>query len=294
MTLDQEVTALSAAGYSGSIADMRRASMLASLGLSSSIESNSDLTKRILVAQGYTGSINDAIRGRRGRTSLLNPLTAGPSAYTGVFAGDPQWTNPGNGNGASSWRSPAGDLTNTGGAAAPIYTLVDSSLNNQPSLVFSSGSSQYFSVDIVNLTQTYYAVGIGYLNTVNSTARTLLGLGIATSSGIGVRSSNNWYSSGGTILDGALAADTLPHLFLTRFSGATGQIYIDNTLTASGAIGSTTSAWFSVGAGTSNTGTLAAYWSGGIAFAALYSADPRADAKWPVILQVARDCGVNV
>lgn len=78
------------------------------------------------------------------RFGVFDPLTS--LAWTVAhWADDPLWTNPGNGNAASSWRDGSGNsrtVSQGTGANQPLFTSASSLLNNKGALTF-DGTNDY-------------------------------------------------------------------------------------------------------------------------------------------------------
>jgi hypothetical protein len=223
-----------------------------------------------------------------------NPVYAGPTPLHAFWAGNPDMGAIADGTAIASWLNyGGGSLTNTGGAAQPTYKKSDLTLNGKPSLVF-NGTANYLSVDVTDAAQTYYAVAI---SSGNTWGRGVLGTGgsVAATDGVGIRSSNgNWFTCAGTVLDSLIVSSAVaPTLTVAKFAGAASEIQVNSAAAVVGAAGAEVLSYFKVGC-MGLVGANASFWTGSVAFAAIYSSDPRLDSKWPAILAFARSCGVPV
>lgn len=191
----------------------------------------------------------------------LTPLHA-------VWAGDPAWTNPGDGNAVSSWRnggSVGGDPAQATATAKPTFRASVAALNNRPAVEFDGGDSLNF--DVADIAIPFYAVAVGVLSG-SGVARTMLGFSTTTALRLGCSAGNAWFASDGTAL-AAGTTDSNAHVLEAVLNGASSSLRLDGTQIASGAGGNTGLARFVIGASNGNN------WLGHIAFAAIYSGSSR-------------------
>jgi hypothetical protein len=236
-----------------------------------------------------SGSLSDKqYASASGGLSVVNPITDGPVSLYSFWAGDPT-VAVNDGDLITNWKT----LSNIGGTARPTYKKSDPTLSNKPSLIF-NGTTNYLSLDVTDAAQNYYAVCISSGNTAG---RGSLGTGgsVAATDGIGIRSGNsNWFSCAGTVLDSLiLASAAAPTLVSAKFAGAASDIQVNSVAAVVGNAGAEVLSFFKVGC-MGLVGANASFWVGSIAFAAIYSNDPRLDPKWSKILDFARSCGVPV
>jgi hypothetical protein len=296
--LSAELADYTTLGYTGSISDKRRQYWLDGLNLTTSTKSNNDLEYAWLGARGFTGSLYDRRKGNAGARPLyVNPLLNGPTYRNAFWAGDPAWSNPGDGQLVTSVRNAgvSGDPTNTGGTDRPTYVLSNTTLNNKPALTFDGGDFLDIAASGFTRGSTWVAA-LGYL-TGSGVQRgiTGLGAGAASNCGISTISTNTWVFNAASSINGG-AVDNAPHLFVGFMDAASaGTFYIDGVQVATGSIGSGNLARFRIGC-TGTTAVPASFWTGGISFVAQYTTNPMtADAgKYARLKQFARNHGITI
>lgn len=200
-----------------------------------------------------------------------------PTPTHAVWAEDPDWTNPGDGNPVSSWRNesgggdPASTLT-----SRPTYRASTTAFNSKPTVQFSG--SQHLEYDIVNVSQPFVIVVVGSVEGV-STAQALVGSSNSGSSRLGASGSNQWtYNWGTAVANGT--RDSNPHVFVHVANGSSSSLYVDGTLVASGSGGSGALHHLDLGvAHDGDLGTLNRFLTGHIAYAAVYSGKTSRDTE---------------
>lgn len=241
-----------------------------------------------------TGSLTDQMYADAsgGISSSVDPIADGPTPLYSFWAGDKSVT-VNDGDLITNWKT----LSNTGGTARPVYTKANALFNGQQSLDF-NGTSNYLQQDVTDQAQPYYAVAIvsGSILTGGRGAVGFGGAGVSGVTGIGIRSSNgNWFiAAQSSVLDsGTVAVVNKSTLISGKLAGAASDVQVNALTTVVGNGGTDGLTWFKVGV-MGIAGGLSSYWQGSINFAAIYTVDPRLDAKWPKILEHARKCGVAV
>lgn len=297
-----------------SMMDMCRKLWLSALGLpETSTLSNTDLeflyyggsgsmSERAYAFYPGSGSLSDNMyEAFKLPINTVNPFSNGPANLAqAVWADDPNWIKPADGGLVSSWRNAgnAGDLVNTGGTDRPVYVASDSLLGNQPSVIFNGVSTFVGSTLLVSVAQPYWLVFIGYAHI--STA-VMIGTGNSISSSLDglcarlVSSSRMWSVQAGSNFNGTkIVIDNETVLVVAKANGLTSTVQVNSDSVAIGTTGSTNvpALQFYVGKGFGIDPQY--YFNGAVHYAAIYTADPTLDPKWPVILEMARKCGVAV
>jgi hypothetical protein len=228
----------------------------------------------------------DSISGRKfaiNRQFVFNPLTDITWLHSG-WAGDPQWSRPGDGNKVANWRDVGGANPSQATASnQPTYRSTVSALNNREAIQFVAASNQVLDTAITPIvaTSTPVTIVIIGINTdgANSNAERVFGEGNVGNSGIGKSSSNFWINFGAT---SATTADTNPHILSSYFTGASGSfLKLDGTTILSGSASSgPTINRTTIGAGSDGTPTYAFYINGYVAFWGIYNGDMTTDANY--------------
>lgn len=188
-----------------------------------------------------------------------------------MWASDPDWTNPGDGNPVDSWRnhSGGGDPANTL-TARPTFRASIAALNNRATIEFASASSQWLHVDVANIAQTWKVVIVGKAGTVGTGER-FVGFGAAAAACVGDTNANAWsFNTQGTLLTGG-TSDTNAHVFRATAAGASSQLWVDESSVASGNAGSSSVVWLSIGAGNNGGASPTAFLNGHVAFVGIYA-----------------------
>lgn len=214
--------------------------------------------------------------GLAGRAVIAKPAAASSfdprtqvTALHAVWASDPSWSNPGDGNAVSSWRnhSDGGDPASSG-SNRPTYRASTSAFNNHPTVQFASASSQYLDFDITNVTQSFKVVIVGSTGSAGAAER-FLGIGGNTARALGDGVTNVWTLNAGTQITGG-TSDTNPHVFRATLNGASSQLWVDESSVVASNAGANAAARFTIGAGSDNTPAFANYLNGHVAFVGIY------------------------
>ena len=226
----------------------------------------------------------------------IDPLSQFPLAQLAVWVGDPGWVagKPADGGLVAQIHNHGlvgGDLVNTGGADRPTYLAKDPKLNNQPSVTVAGAQHLHF--DANDIPAPHWLVCICYCS-VSIGTLVVVGSGAAANTGLGRANSNNqWFVGSSTPVYSGIIADTGPHLVVGQVLNGTTWCQVDKVKGPNSGNSVAALSWFRIGAGGA-LGVPSNWWSGGIAFAGVYTADPTLDAKWPNVIQFAKNCGVNV
>lgn len=206
-----------------------------------------------------------------------------------LWAGDPDWSNPGNGNAVSTWPDRSGnanDLTQATGTRQPIFRSSVAALNWQSAIEFDTSDddmasstfslAQPFSVVVVgNITQLSSFADLLFLRSSDAAPYT----SYATDGGTPNRF--RIYDSPGDLLAGTETVDADPHFFAAVFNGITSKILLDSQTWSGGNLGSdaATQLWL-------NSNALGGNWGGGHrAYVGLFDGDITADANWTALLE---------
>lgn len=200
----------------------------------------------------------------------FNPNTQ-VSALHAMWAGDPSWSNPGDGNPVSSWRNesgggdPAATLTNR-----PTYRATVAGLGNKPALEFAAASSQRLYVDTADTAQPFKLVVVAIASAI--TGNPML-VGNAQGSANGLRlitTGPDWRLNWGNSVSGG-TPDTVGHVFRATLDGVSSQLWVNEVSNFSGNAGTQSITTLCIGAGATSTPVFSNFWDGNIAFVGYYS-----------------------
>lgn len=213
------------------------------------------------------------------RAATPNPLTVVPwtAAY---WAGDPSWSNPGDGNAVSSWRDGTGNgytLAQGTGGAQPTFRASVTNLNGQPGVDLDGGD--WMSVATPAFTQPLSLVVVVDMVSVTGTP-VIVDAGSVGRAALFANAPTNvwaWYL-GTAAVTTTYAATTGAHAIRAVANNASSSI-TQNMRTTTGTLGSATGfTGITLGAligGASNRATMR------VGFAGWYSGDVTAHAGWP-------------
>lgn len=199
----------------------------------------------------------------------FNPLTQ-VTALHAMWAGDPSWSNPGDGNPVDSWRnqSGGGDPASTG-TNRPTYRASVANLGNKPAIEFAGASSQRLAVDIADQGQSFKLLAV-FRSSSTSGNPVIIGQGGNTGNGFRlITTGPAWRLVFNVNLQGG-TADTNSHVLRATVNGASSQFWIDESSIASGDAGNFQLTYLTVGSGNSG-GTFANPFTGYVAFYGVYS-----------------------
>lgn len=213
-----------------------------------------------------------------GRVAVASPFRLVNWLHA-VWAGDPSWVNPGDGNAVASMRNDTGggDPAQATGALRPTFRASVAAYNNKPTVEF--GGTQYLDFDIANLGQPYSLVVVGNTAGANALAERIVGVGSNAGNGVGDSSANAWAATFGTTISGG-TCDSNPHLFRGYANGASSALGIDGTTIATGNAGTNTLTRLTLGAGSNAVPAFAANVTGHLAFAGIANGDVTTQTGW--------------
>lgn len=225
----------------------------------------------------------------------INPFVDGPAnLLSGFWAEDPSWVERPtvSGSKVSTWRNAGGGAAvQATSANQPTWVSPIAALNNRAGIQFGTASQRLLQ-DVTDKAVAYWVVAIFRMDDITTgTIRPIMGIGNGTG-GIGMAAGGAWYADSGAVLSSGLAATTAPHLIVAQMNGASGQIAVDGVIKASGAVGSASLTYLSMGCTNNAGGTLTGVWPGSIHFLGIYAVDPRTDPRWNSIIALAAACGV--
>jgi lysophospholipase L1-like esterase len=216
------------------------------------------------------------------------------------WAGNPAWSNPGDGVAVSAWPDATAngwDLAQATGASQPIFRASTAAFNDRATVEFDGSNDSLFLASGVVLAQPFTLVVVGSVDTLNH--RTFLDVHSSGSSnayynGMNATSGYKWQMSQGTALRGGTPEAGVPVLYVARFDGSSSNLDIDGTTVATGNAG--TASLAEIRMGLSSTGAAGtAPLDGHIAFAAAFDGDPTEDELWPMFLAwVSAHYGITV
>lgn len=178
-----------------------------------------------------------------------------PTPTHAVWAGDPAWSNPGNGNAVTTWRnqSGGGDPTQGNASLRPVYRSSVAGLNNKPAVEFTAASSQYLDVDITDVAQTFKVLAIVLLKTTASQCILARGSG-SNAGGLRIFTTGPAYrTSYGANLDGGTPTTAAPVSMRATLAGVSSVLRVNNSSVASGTAGTQPLARLTLGVGYDGT-----------------------------------------
>jgi hypothetical protein len=209
---------------------------------------------------------------------MFDPRSSVPALH-GVWASDPAWSNPGDGQPVTSWRNfsadgGGGDPASTG-SNRPTFRASTATYNGRATVQFVGASSQRLDVNIVpNTQQPFKLVVVGNTAGASGTSERLVGSGSpgtggVTNRGLGDTSGNLWTLFYGTALSVGTSSAT-PHLFRATVNGANSLLYVDDQLIGSGAVGAESQDRLTIGAGSDGAPGFGNFLTGHVAFVGIY------------------------
>jgi hypothetical protein len=212
----------------------------------------------------------------------FDPLKAIP--WHSVFwAGDPAWSNPGDGNAVTTWRDGSGNGRDLGGSGAtrPLFRASVAALNNRPA-VQGDGVDDLLSVTFTSVPQPYSLVVVASM--AGGTFPAAVGGGAATNGSDMVlvyRSTSGYFKMfAGSADVGPTSGDANPHAFRAHFNGASSALAVGSSVT-SGSPGTRAIARLNV-CGTPYTAANVKS-SGHVAFVGLVAGDVTAASNWAAL-----------
>lgn len=211
--------------------------------------------------------------------AAYNPLSAIPWTQA-AWAGDPAWSNPGEGNAVSSWREAitANHFT-ASGSTRPVWSAT--SFSGKEGITFDGSNDALIQGGtFTTVNQAGTVVLIGQLTATSGGNNLFDGYAGSTGRWVLLKHSTRWALYGGTniVTNTTVTRDTSPHLFACYFNGASSNIQIDGTDCALAAttIGTNSLNQLILGAETTPTTWCPCRH----AFIGVYAGDVRSDAGW--------------
>lgn len=215
---------------------------------------------------------SNAVMAKPAAVAVFNPWDAAyPTPLHAVYASDPAWSNPGDGNGVVSWRnvSGGGDPGQANASLRPVYRASVAGLNNMPAVDFTAASTQWLDVDIADIAQPFKVLMIVLLKT--TAAQCFLGRGSGSNAGgLRVTAGPLYRTSWGANLDGGVPTTAAPKALRATLNSGSSVLRVDNSSVASGSAGTQPLARFTLGAGYDGT-TPATYANSYIAYCGIYA-----------------------
>jgi hypothetical protein len=176
----------------------------------------------------------------------FNPLTQ-VTALHAVWAGDPSWSNPGDGNAVSSWRnqSGGGDPAQATGGAQPLYRSSVSQLGNRPAVEF-DGSDDCLVFDIADVAQSFKVLAVFRFPSLPGSLRGIVGFGSGAAHGLSYSTTPAWRANAGSAIEGG-TPNTSGHVLQATLNGASSSVTLDGSNVASGGAGSNSMSWLKLG-----------------------------------------------
>jgi hypothetical protein len=195
-------------------------------------------------------------------TATFDPRTQ-VTALHGIWADDPDWTNPGDGGAVSSIRNFAGtpDPSQATSTAKPTFRATPTGFNGHAALEFDGGDSDLGAV--TDVAQPWKIVAV--VKRTGSGNRNAVGFLSAGARGLGHNSGGAWLLSAGTNLTGGTSDTTAAHVLRGTLNGASSQLWADGTSVASGDAGANALGDLVIGA------PSASGWVGFVAFVGIYA-----------------------
>lgn len=218
-----------------------------------------------VMAQGDTGPTLDP--------SLCSPLHV-------MWADDPAWSNPGDGNAVTTWRnggSVGGNPTQGTASLRPIFRASEARLNNRAAVDF-DGTDDVLSFNVTDRTQPLSLVCVCVADVATGN-RQMFGNNASSVHPVLYQVNGKWAYYADTPQE-ASAADTDAHVHIGYFNGASSKRLVDGATISTANPGSNTFQELNIG----NSGTGSRAWDGPIAFAAVYAGDVTAHASYAALV----------
>lgn len=214
--------------------------------------------------------------------AAFDPRRAVP--WHSVFwAGDPSWTNPGDGNPVSSWRDGSGngrDLGNTG-TVRPTFRASTAAFNGRPTIQ-GDGVDDLLYATFASVPQPYSIVVVGSMT--GGTYPAVAGGGSSTGGSDLVllyrSTSGHFKIYAGTADVGPSSGDADPHAFRALFNGASSALAVGSGITTGNPGNRAIARLNACGTAYTNANTKSA---GHVAFLGLRAGDITADPGWPAL-----------
>lgn len=218
----------------------------------------------------------------------FDPISSIPWRWV-VWAGDPAWSNPGDGNPIDSWRnggSLSGDPASTG-SNRPTFRASNASFNNKPVVEFVADNNTYLDFDITDTPQPLSIIIIGSQNIMGGT-RVFVGGFNNTARGVRAATDVISINFAGVLSAPAGSNTGAPMLLRILGSSTSSEIAKDGTIIATGDAGNQVNARSTLGAGSNSTPAYSSYLNGHIAFAGIVSGNIMSQANWPYFKEWAK------
>jgi hypothetical protein len=208
--------------------------------------------------------------------------------HTAVWADDPNWTNPGDGNAVAQWDDGSGNarhLTQVTGNRQPLFRSSVALLNNRAAVDFDGVNDMLQSAAFTNVAQTHSIIWIGKRDGVGGGANNERIIDLTnggppnTSLFMKANGSTKWgIYAGSAISSSSLDQDTAAgHAIRVKYAGASTALVVDGTTdTVNPGTGGGT--YFTLGCNPPND--ISAAGNIHTAFAGLYAGDVTADGNW--------------
>lgn len=202
-----------------------------------------------------------------------------------MWADDPSWTNPGDGNLVDSWRnaSGGGDPAATG-SLRPTFRASVEAYNKKAAVQFSNAQALDF--NIADIAQPFSVVAVANVGRAGI-AEKWFGKGAGTGNGIGDTSGNTWLANMGSTI-GTGASDSNPHLFRLYANGASSVLAVDGIVDSAGNAGTAACARITIGAGSDGVPNFANFLGGHVAMLGIATGDVTTDTEWANFKQFVR------
>jgi hypothetical protein len=200
----------------------------------------------------------------------FNPLTQ-VTALHAMWAGDPSWSNPGDGNAVTSWRNESGGGDPAAaGAARPIYRATVAGLGNKPAIEFDTATQQDLYVDVADTAQVFKLVVVALASTVSGNPM-IVGNAQGAANGLRIiTTGTDWRLNWGNSVSGG-TPDTNGHVLRVTLDGVSSQLWVDEVSQFTGNAGTQSLTALLIGAGATATPVFSNWFDGYIAFVAYYA-----------------------
>lgn len=220
-----------------------------------------------------------AMAGQKSEPPVFNPMTS-MGWYAAYWAGDTNWTNPGNGNAVATWTDGSGngrDLTQSTPADRPTFRSSTSVLNNKPTVEFNTQVLQCSDTIFGSLSQPDSIVMVFQSNTTDGTTDNYIDAFSGNRQIMRKRLGQYDIASGASTVPGA-ALDTNAHFWIGYFNTSSSVNEMDGIVQGTGSVGGQNLNGLTVGGGY-NAGAASTV-DFHLAFLGIASGDIRSHARW--------------